>query len=52
MLCKNKAPLQVAYTTQTRQVARWMEEVGSIKNLHVQKYQHWKRINKKDAKVS
>jgi len=49
---KNKAPLQVAYTTQTKQVVRWMEEIGSIKNSHVQQYQYWKRINKKDAKVS
>lgn len=49
---KNKAPLQVAYTTQTKQAVRWMEEIGSIKDSHVQKYQYWKRINKKDAKVS
>jgi len=49
---KNKAPLQVAYTTQTRQVVRWMEEIGSIKDSHVEQYHYWKRINKKDAKVS
>ncbi len=41
---KNKAPLQVAYTTQTRQVVRWMEEIGSIKDSHIQRYQHWKKI--------
>jgi intein/homing endonuclease len=41
---KNKAPLQVAYTTQTKQVVRWMEEIGSIKDSHVEKYQHWKKI--------
>ncbi len=41
---KNKAPLQVAYTTQTRQVVRWMEEIGSIKDSHIQQYQHWKKI--------
>jgi len=41
---KNKAPLQVAYTTQTKQVVRWMGEIGSIKDSHLQQYQHWKRI--------
>ena len=41
---KNKAPLQVAYTTQTKQVVRWMEEIGSIKDSHIQQYQHWKNI--------
>jgi len=41
---KNKAPLQVAYTTQTKQVVRWMEEIGSIKDSHIQQYQHWKKI--------
>jgi intein/homing endonuclease len=41
---KNKAPLQVAYTTQTKQVVRWMEDVGSIKDSHIEKYQYWKRI--------
>jgi len=41
---KNKAPLQVAYTTQTKQVVRWMEEVGSIKDSHIERYQHWKKI--------
>lgn len=49
---KNKAPLQVAYTTQTKQVVRWMEEIGSIKDSHVEQYRYWKRINKKDTKVS
>ena len=41
---KNKAPLQVAYTTQTKQVVKWMEEIGSIKDSHIQRYQHWKKI--------
>jgi len=41
---KNKAPLQVAYTTQTKQVVRWMEEIGSIKDSHIQQYQRWKKI--------
>ncbi|MEM2971086.1 MAG: LAGLIDADG family homing endonuclease [Candidatus Bathyarchaeia archaeon] len=41
---KNKAPLHVAYTTQSRQVVRWMEEIGSIKDSHIQQYQHWKKI--------
>jgi intein/homing endonuclease len=41
---KNKAPLQVAYTTQTKQVIRWMEDIGSIKDSHIEKYQYWKRI--------
>jgi len=49
---KNKAPLQAAYTTQTKQVVRWMEEISSTKDSHVKQYQYWKRINKKDAKVS
>jgi hypothetical protein len=31
-LGKNKSPLQVAYTTKSKQVIRWMEEVGSIKD--------------------
>jgi len=33
---KNKAPLQVAYTTQMKQVVRWMEEMGSIKDSHLE----------------
>jgi len=41
---KNKAPLQVAYTTQTKQVVRWMEEIGSIKDSHIEHYNHWKKI--------
>jgi intein/homing endonuclease len=41
---KNKAPLQVAYTTQSKQVVRWMEEIGSIKDSHLEQYQHWKKI--------
>ena len=41
---KNKAPLHVAYTTQSKQVVRWMEEIGSIKDSHIQHYQHWKKI--------
>jgi len=41
---KNKAPLQVAYTTQTKQVVRWMEEIGSIKDSHIEQYQLWKKI--------
>lgn len=43
---KNKTPLQVAYTTQTKQVIRWMEEVGSIKDAHIKRYQDWKTINR------
>jgi len=41
---KNKAPLQVAYTTQRKQVVRWMEEIGSIKDSHIESYQSWKKI--------
>jgi len=41
---KNKAPLQVAYTTRTKQVVRWMEEIGSIKDSHVERYRRWKTI--------
>ena len=41
---KNKAPLQVAYTTRTKQVVRWMEEIGSIKDSHIKQYQLWKKI--------
>ena len=41
---KNKAPLQVAYTTRTKQAVRWMEEVGSIKDSHVKRYEHWKEL--------
>jgi len=41
---KNKAPLQVAYTTRTSQCVRWMKEVGSIKDSHVQRYRNWKKI--------
>lgn len=41
---KNKAPLQVAYTTQTKQAVRWMDEIGSIKDSHLKQYQHWKKI--------
>lgn len=41
---KNKAPLQVAYTTQAGQVVRWMEEIGSIKDSHIEQYHNWKRI--------
>jgi intein/homing endonuclease len=47
---KNKAPLQVAYTTQRRQVDRWMQEIGSIKGSHVEQYLNWKKI--KEAKRS
>jgi len=43
---KNKAPLRVAYTTQTKQVVRWMEEIGSIKDAHIKRYQDWKTINR------
>ncbi|MEM3356617.1 MAG: LAGLIDADG family homing endonuclease [Candidatus Bathyarchaeia archaeon] len=43
---KNKSPLQVAYTTQTNQVVRWMEEIGSIKDAHIKRYQDWKTINR------
>ena len=42
---KNKAPLQVAYTTQSKQVIRWMEEVGSIKDAHIERYRNWKMLN-------
>jgi hypothetical protein len=42
---KNKSPLQVAYTTRTQQVIRWMEEVGSIKDTHVNRYVKWKMLN-------
>ena len=41
---KNKAPLQVAYTTRTSQCVRWMEEIGSIKDSHVQRYRDWKKL--------
>jgi len=41
---KNKAPLQVAYTTQTKQVVRWMEEIGSIKDSHIEHYHNWKKL--------
>lgn len=41
---KNKAPLHVAYTTQTKQSVRWMEEIGSIKDSHVKRFQRWKKI--------
>ena len=41
---KNKAPLQVAYTTRTGQCVRWMEEIGSIKDSHVQRYRDWKKL--------
>jgi len=41
---KNKAPLQVAYTTQRKQVDRWMQEIGSIKGSHVEQYLNWKKI--------
>jgi intein/homing endonuclease len=43
---KNKSPLQVAYTTQRKQVVRWMEEIGSIKDAHIKRYQDWKTINR------
>lgn len=45
---KNKAPLRVAYTTQTKQVVRWMEEIGSIKNSHITRYWRWKTNNRND----
>jgi intein/homing endonuclease len=41
---KNKSPLHVAYTTQSKQVVRWMEEIGSIKDSHVKRYQDWKML--------
>ncbi len=41
---KNKAPLQVAYTTRRSQCVRWMEEIGSIKDSHVQRYRYWKKL--------
>jgi len=41
---KNKAPLQVAYTTQSGQCVRWMEEVGSIKDSHIKRFGRWKKI--------
>jgi hypothetical protein len=42
---KNKAPLQVAYTTRSKQVIRWMVEVGSIKDAHADRYMKWKMLN-------
>jgi intein/homing endonuclease len=42
---KNKSPLKVAYTTQSKQVIRWMEEVGSIKDAHILRYKKWKMLN-------
>jgi len=42
---KNKSPLQVAYTTLSQQVIRWMEEVVSIKDGHVTRYVKWKMLN-------
>jgi intein/homing endonuclease len=42
---KNKSPLQVAYTTRSQQVIRWMEEVSSIKDAHVNRYVKWKMLN-------
>jgi intein/homing endonuclease len=42
---KNKSPLQVAYTTQSKQVVRWMDEVGSIKDAHISHYVMWKMLN-------
>jgi intein/homing endonuclease len=42
---KNKFPLQVAYTTRSQQVIRWMEEVGSIKDVHNTMYMKWKMLN-------
>lgn len=42
---KNKSPLHVAYTTQRKQVVRWMEEVGSIKDAHIERYGKWKMLN-------
>jgi intein/homing endonuclease len=42
---KNKSPLQVAYTTRSQQVIRWMEEVGSIKDAHNTRYVKWKMLN-------
>jgi len=41
---KNKAPLHVAYTTKTGQVVRWMEEIGSIKDSHIERYTNWKEL--------
>jgi intein/homing endonuclease len=41
---ENKAPLQVADTTQSGQCIRWMEEVGSLKDSHNQRYQYWKKL--------
>jgi hypothetical protein len=41
---KNKAPLQVTYTTQSGQCIRWMKEVGSLKDFHNQCYQGWKKL--------
>jgi intein/homing endonuclease len=41
---KNKTSLQVAYTTQTKQVVRWMGEIGSIKDAHIERYQKWKML--------
>lgn len=46
-LGKNKAPLQVAYTTQRKQAVRWMEEIGSIKDAHIKRYQNWKMLNER-----
>jgi hypothetical protein len=42
---KNKSPLQVAFTTRSGQVIRWMEEVGSIKDAHIKRYTKWKMLN-------
>jgi len=41
---ENKAPLQVAYTTQSGQCIRWMKEVGSLKDSHNRRYQDWKKL--------
>lgn len=44
---KNKSPLHVAYTTQSKQVIRWMEEIGSIKDAHVVRYLNWKMLKER-----
>jgi intein/homing endonuclease len=44
---KNKSPLKVAYTTKSGQVIRWMDEIGSIKDAHLLRYQNWKMLNER-----
>jgi hypothetical protein len=40
----NKLPLQVAFIGRREMVRRWMEEIGSLSDTHLKRYEMWTRL--------